>query len=144
MNASRHEQSVFTNCSFRMAKLFNAEFLGCKLVGSSFDEADLSALVISRGDWSYVTLQFHDLRGRDLRGVRFAEADLYECNLERVDLRDADLTRANLLNARLAKADLRGANLEGIDLSALDLEGVRLDVAQAVQLARAHGVIVDS
>ena len=80
---------------------------------------------------------------RGLRGVRLVEVDLYECNLEKCDLRDADLTHANLEKTRLAGADLRGANVEGIDLAVLDLRGVRLDVAEAVALARALGARVE-
>lgn len=47
-----------------------------------------------------------------------------------------------LAQCKLTGADLRDAKLEGIDLKSLDLKGVRLDVEQAVLLARSMGAKV--
>lgn len=57
-------------------------------------------------------------------------------------MRGADLSRVQLAQCKLAGADLRDAKLEGIDLKSLDLKGVRLDVEQAVLLARSMGAKV--
>lgn len=142
-NGSEHQRSAFLNCKFRKANLFLCRFDGCKLTGTSFEEAKLDGMIVQGGDWSYVNLRHHSLKELDLQGVRFAEAELYGCNLEKVDLRDADLTRANLQKARLSGADLRGANVEGVNLEVLDLLKVKLDLAQCVALARSHGAIVE-
>lgn len=45
--------------------------------------------------------------------------------------------------AVLSGADLRGANVTGVDLAALRLDGATLDVAQAVQVARGLGAVVE-
>ena len=42
-----------------------------------------------------------------------------------------------------AGLDLREADLHAVDLRNWDLTGVRLDLAQAVQLVRSYGAIVD-
>ena len=39
--------------------------------------------------------------------------------------------------------DLRGAIVDGVDLASLDLRNVRLDIAQAVALARSLGALVE-
>src|SRR5215210_2584766 len=56
---------------------------------------------------------------------------------------EPDLTRANLSRARLRGADLRSASVDGVDLSSLDLKDVKLDVGQAILLARCLGAEVD-
>jgi uncharacterized protein YjbI with pentapeptide repeats len=43
----------------------------------------------------------------------------------------------------LAEADLRTAELGGVDLREARLHDARLDLAGAVALAEAHGVVVD-
>jgi fluoroquinolone resistance protein len=44
---------------------------------------------------------------------------------------------------KLHGADLRGALLDGIDFKALDIKGARLDITQAVLLARSFGAKID-
>ena len=38
---------------------------------------------------------------------------------------------------------LRGASADAVDWRAFELTGVRLDLGQAVQVARAHGALVE-
>ena len=143
LNASVHEGSAFLRCTFRRASLMLAEFRGCKMTGSVFESAVLRPLTVEGGDWSYVRLRGADLRGVSFRGVRLAEADLSEADLSGCDFRDADLSHATLRNAVLSGADLRGARVVGVDLAALRLGGAVLDVAQAVQVARGLGAVVE-
>jgi fluoroquinolone resistance protein len=56
---------------------------------------------------------------------------------------DADLTISNLDQARLKGADLRCATVDGVDLGTPDLHEVRLDLMQAVAVARSLGAFVD-
>lgn len=142
-SASVHRGSAFTNCTFRMAKLFGVQFIECKLTGSTFEQADLTSFVADGGEWSYVNLRHQSLTGRGFKGLRLVNADLYGCDLRNADLRGADLSSANVGQVQLRGADLRGATLDGIDLAALDLNGVRIDLAQAIAVAQAHGAIVD-
>ena len=44
---------------------------------------------------------------------------------------------------RLRGADLRGAVLDGCDVDGVDWKDVRIDLAQAVLLARARGAVVE-
>jgi fluoroquinolone resistance protein len=142
-NASQHTRSAFLNCQFRMANLFSTKFVECKMTGSSFEESNLDALTIQGGDWSYTHLRFHRLKGLNLRDVSFVEADLYECNLEKCDFQNADLSRAVLAHAILTHADLRGAKVDAVDWRSFDLTNVRLDLVQAVDVARAFGAKVE-
>lgn len=138
-----HRGSAFLRCTFRRANLFDATFVGCKMTGSEFVECDLRPLHVEGGDWSYVRLRHADLRGVSFRGVKLAEADLTAADLTACDLREADLSYVTLREAKLDGADLRGATVTGVDLSSLDLRGAVIDVAQAVQVARGLGAVVE-
>ena len=115
--AARFERCAFLRCNFRRTRFFGTHLLGCKLSGSTFIECDYTALTVEGGDWSYVLMRSARLEGICLGGVR--------------------------LRAKLRGADLRGANLEGVDLKGLDFSDASIDIAQAVQIARAFGAIVE-
>ena len=143
MAGSRHEGTAFLSCRFDRAKLFDVSWTGCKLTGSQFPGATMRPLTSVESDWSYASLRGVDLSGADFSGQKLTEADLTD-----TDLRDSDLSRADLRHARLQTtlvrgADLRGADTEGVNWRGFDPTGVRLDLGQAVALARAHGALVD-
>lgn len=139
LNGSVHEGSSFVNCRFAGANLFTALFKDCKMTGSGFEGADLRGFTITGGDWSFVNLRNHSLKGQKLTGVLLQEADLYGCDLQKADLRKADLTRAVLANAQTAGMDIRGAKVEGLDFMAFPVRGVRMDLDQAVLFAQSFG-----
>ena len=80
--------------------------------------------------------------GSDLSGQRFREADLTDADLRECDLTGADLDRARLQSTKLRGADLRGASMDEVNWRGFELTGVRIDLVQAVQFARAHGALV--
>ena len=69
-----------------------------------------------------------DIRGIDLSGTNFDNADLTcaklaECNLSRATFRGANLTSASLWHAECKDAVFDGANLEEADLDYSNLDG---------------------
>ena len=142
LGGSRHHGTAFLSCRFDRARLFDATLEGCKLTGSWFPGAELRPLTATECDWSYTSLRGVDLSAQLLAGQRFREADLTDADLRGTDLSAADLDRARLQGAKLRGADLRGASTEELDWRSFELAGVRIDVAQAVQFARAHGARV--
>ncbi|HKG51962.1 MAG TPA: pentapeptide repeat-containing protein [Actinomycetales bacterium] len=143
LNASRHEGTGFVQCSFENVSWFDAELVGCKLLGSQFTRCSLRPLRGRGGSWSFVQLAGADLGGLDLQGVQLVEADLSEADLSGASLRDCDLSRADLRAARLDGADLRGTSLHGVDPLGPRWGGARLDLSQAVTLAEALGTVVE-
>jgi uncharacterized protein YjbI with pentapeptide repeats len=93
-------------------------------------------------DWSYTALRGADLSALFLSGQRFREADLTDADLRGTDLTHADLDRVRLQGTRLRGADLRGASMDEVNWRSFELTGVRVDLVQAVQFARAHGALV--
>ncbi|WP_432957160.1 pentapeptide repeat-containing protein [Micromonospora haikouensis] len=138
-NASRHVDSAFARCVFKRCNLFEAEFTGCKLVGSSFEQCDLRPLRVDGGDWSFVALPGADLRGVRLTDVRMREADLAGADLTGATVTGVDLSGAQLHGSRLLRADLRGSDLSALDPTTVQRAGALIDAEQAVLLARALG-----
>lgn len=143
LNASHHTSAAFLRCHFRRTSMFGATLAGSKLTGSAFEgPCRLRPLTVDGGDWSYVSMRGQDLAGLDLTGVRLTEADLSVADLRGTILRGCDLSLAHFDGAKTAGMDVRDAELAAVDLQAWDLTGVRLDVAQAVLLARQHGAVI--
>ena len=142
LGGSRHLGTAFLACRFDRARLFDARWEGCKLTGSQFPGAFLRPMTSTESDWSYTALRAADLSGLDLSGQRFREADLTDADLRECDLTGADLDRARLQMTKLRGADLRGASMDGVNWRGFDVTGVRLDLVQTVQFARAHGALV--
>jgi uncharacterized protein YjbI with pentapeptide repeats len=142
MAGARHTGSAFLSCRFDRARLFDSVWTGCKLTGSQFPGAVVRPLTTTDSDWSWTSLRGADLSGTDLSGQKLRECDLTDADLRECDLTEADLDRARLVGAKLRGADLRGASTEAVHWRAIDLTGVRLDLVQAVAVARAHGALV--
>jgi uncharacterized protein YjbI with pentapeptide repeats len=144
MGGARHLGTAFLSCRFDRAKLFYVTWEGCKLTGSYFPGVQLPGMTTTDCDWSYTSLRGVDLSGLDLSGQRFREADFTDADLRECDLRNADLDRARLQSTKLRGADLRGASMDEVNWRAFELTGVRLDLVQAMQFARAHGAVIAS
>ena len=142
MSGSRHTGTAFLSCRFDRATLRDVTWEGCKLTGSQFPGAHLRPMTSTDCDWSYVNLRAADLSGLDLSGQRLREADLTDADLRECDLTGADLDRTRLQGTKLRGTDLRGASMEEVNWLSFELTGVRLDLVQAVQVARAHGALV--
>ena len=143
LSHSLHQRSVFVNCTFRRARLRSALFEECRLAGSIFDDADFESVTFRGGDLSGVSFENVDLGGVDMTNVV-----LYGANLTGADFRDATLCGADLRDVQLdrtsfVRADLSGALVGGFDPSAADFTQARVDRDQAVEFAKAFGLIVD-
>lgn len=96
-----------------------------------WDDGSPYRLVVRRQRSGEVLLRSEQdtLAGQDLRGVRWAMADLMDVNLKGADLREADLRSADLRKAYLKGTDLRGTNLAGARLAGARVAGATLEGA---------------
>jgi uncharacterized protein YjbI with pentapeptide repeats len=143
MAGAHHSGTAFLSCRFERARMSNGVLEACKLTGSHFVGAELRPLTATDCDWSWTSLRGVDLSGTDLSAQKLVEADLTDADLRECDLRGADLTNARAHHLKLRGTDLRGASTGGVDWRNVDLKGVRLDVLQAVQVARTYGALVE-
>ncbi|GAB4059715.1 pentapeptide repeat-containing protein [Catellatospora paridis] len=139
-NASRHADSAFLRCSFLRCNLFEAEFTGCKLTGSVFEQCTLRPLRVIGGDWSFVNLSDADLRGVTFSGVRMREADLTSALCDGATISAVDLSGAHLTRAKLNRCDLRGSDLTALHPNEVELRDAVIDPAQAVVIAQSLGL----
>ncbi|MBB5872447.1 uncharacterized protein YjbI with pentapeptide repeats [Allocatelliglobosispora scoriae] len=139
-NASRHTDSAFLRCTFKRCNLFEAEFVGCKLVGSSFTESAVRPMRITGGDWSFVGLAGADLRGVTITGTRMREVDLTAANCTDAVIVDTDLSGGQLHSAKFGGCDLRGSDLTALDPTLVELRGAVINSDQAIIIAQALGL----
>jgi fluoroquinolone resistance protein len=141
-NASRHTDTAFLRCQFTRCVLFDAEFTGCKMIGSTVHETTLRPLRVIGGDWSFTGLRECDLRGVTIDRVRMREADLTGADCTGAVLTNVDLSGAQLARVRFARCDLRGSDLTALDPTTVDLSGAVIDAAQAIVIAQLLGLQV--
>jgi uncharacterized protein YjbI with pentapeptide repeats len=92
------------------------------------------------------SLARHDLRGLDLSGVCFDNADLTEaklagCNLSRATFRNANLTDASLWQTDCKDAVFDGALLDATDLDLANLDGASFKGARLKKAILPNGKV---
>jgi uncharacterized protein YjbI with pentapeptide repeats len=139
---SEHHASAFRNCKFERTMLWHSTFRQCSMLGSVFVQCRLRPATFDEVDFTLAALGGNDLRGVDFSGCRLRETSLVEADLRKVVLCGADLGGARTVGARLDEADLRGATVDPSLWTMASLTGARIDVAQALAYAVAHGLDV--
>jgi uncharacterized protein YjbI with pentapeptide repeats len=123
--ASRGEQ--------RCTQLQDARFIGARLQGASFYQAQMQHAGFMEAQLQGATLDF-----AELQEANFSNAQLQGASLDLVKLQGAALRGANLQAAKLFRADLRVP-----DLSSAQLQGTVLDEAEmhaaSLQYAQLQG-----
>lgn len=142
-------------CRFTRCDLSNAS-----LADSAFEDVHFSACKLVGVDFAQVRRVSFEARFVDcsLRLARFSGMSLRTVTFERCDLRDVDFAEADCRGVRFVECDLRGALFEQTNLRKADLtsargvridpqqnrvEGARVDLAVAIAIAEAHGLIVE-
>lgn len=141
---SEHRGSAFRNCNFHLTTLWHSTFRQCSMLGSVFVQCRLRPLRLEEVDFTLAVLGGNDLRGVDFSGCRLREANLVEADLRKTRLCGTDLTGARTTGTRMADADLRGAIVDPSLWTTASLPGARVDIAQALAYAAAHGLRLDS
>jgi uncharacterized protein YjbI with pentapeptide repeats len=144
LSESQHRGSAFRNCRFERTTLWHSIFAQCSMLGSVFVQCRLRPITFDEVDFTLAALGGNDLRGVDLSGCRLREASLVETDLRKAVLRGADLSGARTTGTRLDDADLRGAIADPALWRTATLSGVRVDIAQAMAFALAHGLRLDA
>ena len=139
---SVHLGSAFRNCRFLRTTLWHSTFRNCSMLGSTFEHCRLRPAVFDEVDFTLAVLGAADLRGVDLSGCRLRETSLVQADLRKAVLRGADLTGARTGGLRLEQADLRGARIDPTLWTTAACRGAKIDVAQALAFAVAHGLDV--
>ncbi|MCB0924906.1 MAG: pentapeptide repeat-containing protein [Mycobacterium sp.] len=139
---SVHRGSAFRNCRFVRTTLWHSTFHHCSLLGSTFEDCRLRPITVEEVDFTLAVLAGADLRGVDLSGCRLREASLVGADLRKAVLSNADLSGARTQGLKLDEADLRGARIDPTLWTTAACRKARIDIAQALAFAVAHGLDV--
>jgi uncharacterized protein YjbI with pentapeptide repeats len=140
LSDSVHLGSAFRNCRFIRSTLWHSTFRNCSMLGSTFENCRMRPIVCEEVDFTLAVLAGADLRGVDLSGCRLREASLVRADLRKAVLRGSDLSGVRTQGLRLEEADLRGARIDATLWTSAACRGARIDVAQALAFAVAHGL----
>ncbi len=140
---TRFDACDLSAAGWEKAHIRRGELVGCRLLGTSLIEAQIEDVLVEDCNAEgalFVSARFRSVRFEHctLRSASFAGADLRD-----VVFRECDLGQADLRGAKLKGTDLRGSTLEGMQVSAPDLRGAIVEPAQAVQVARLLGIVVE-
>ncbi|WP_337399782.1 pentapeptide repeat-containing protein [Congzhengia sp.] len=140
----------FQNCNFSNSNLQDAyfercQFQFCKCIGTNFHGSVLKHVAALQS-----SIQFADFGGTKLTNVLFRETDLTESSfaessLKQTEFQNSRLIKINFFKTPLAGIDFAKNEFAGPVLSSppFELQGAKVNAAQAVDLARLLGVIVE-
>lgn len=101
------------------------DFTAARLRETSFQRATLDRATLTGVDGYRARFISATLKGAQLDGAVFSDADFTKADLEGASLKEADLRRAKFFRANLRGADLSGAKTQGADFLNADLSGAR-------------------
>jgi len=143
MVRSEHRRTAFVACSFNRTRVTGMVLEDCKLAGSTFVDVLLKSLSVrGGGDFSAVSFGAADMRELDLSDAKLVGANLTGARLDKGSLARANLTDVRWGDTSLCDVDLRGATFNTLDPRRVTLTGARVEVDQAVLLARTLGLII--
>jgi hypothetical protein len=138
MGGVRNSGTAFLSCRFDRARLFDVIWDGCKLTPRRAAAADDHA----DSDWSWTLLRGADLSGLVLAGPAVPGGRPDRGRSAQVRRPPAGPPGEPASGGGSGVLLLRGASTGAVDWRAFEVTGPRLDLVQAVQVARAHGAPV--
>jgi uncharacterized protein YjbI with pentapeptide repeats len=146
-------ETVFTQVSFREARLARLEILDCEI-----QEVDFSNCELERANITRVQFKNSKLLGLNARFASFNDVVFKDCNLNLADfgkarfqkvsfenclLQDLQLSGASFKQVRFQNCDLKGLDLSDVIHQQLDLRSSRIEGFRA-GLKELKGLIMDS
>ena len=112
-------------------------FDGCNFSGANLSESVHAGSAFRNCTFARTTLWHSTFRNCSMMGSVFTE-----CRLRPAIFDEVDFTLAMLGGADLRGLDLSGCRLREVSLVESDLRGARIDIAQGLAFAAAHGLDV--
>jgi len=138
----------FVGCDLSNAVIRNldatrVEFLNCRLVGLVANASRLQSVLFNTCNARFAQFSESRLRHCDFRSTHLGDSVLTRAELAETRLTETILRLADLTGIRFDALDLRNCEIEGLQLRIEDLRGARVTAAQAIDLARLMGVVID-
>jgi uncharacterized protein YjbI with pentapeptide repeats len=132
-----------SNVRIRSLEMTRVEFIRCRLVGLVAPKSRWQSVLLDTANARFAQLNDSRLRRCELRETHFGEAVLSRCELAETRLVQSILRQADLTGTHLNGIDLRSDNIEGMQVNVEDLRGARVSAAQALELTRLLGVVIE-
>jgi uncharacterized protein YjbI with pentapeptide repeats len=132
----------FSSTNWENPRLRRVEFIGCRLLGVQWLEAQCDDVLFKDCILEGAVLVNTIYNAVHFEKCNLRSAILEESNLSGVVFSNCDLTNASLRASTLYKTDLRGSILNGVQANPQDLRGAIIEPAQAIQVVGLLGVKV--
>ena len=132
-----------SNARIRSFEATRVEFIRCRLVGLVAPKSQWLSVLLDTGNARFAQLNDSRLRRCEFRETHLGEAVLSRCDLAETRFAQSILRQADLTGTRLKNLDLRSDDIEGIQVAVEDLRGARISAAQALELTRLLGVVIE-
>lgn len=132
------------NANFERSHMSSVSILGSKFLSANFNNVSGFDIEISETMLDYASLHCMDLCKRELKKIRFVDADLSGCDFRKSTFIECDLSGAEMRSVQMEGADLREANLGDIKFNDAvhSFQGAVISKKQAGNLLLQCGLIV--
>ena len=132
-----------SNARIRSFEATRVEFVRCRMVGLVTPKSQWLSVLLDTGNARFAQLNDGRMRRSEFRETHLGEAVLSRCELAESRFVQTILRQADLTGTRLNGVDLRGCDIEGLQVAVEDLRGARVSAAQALELTRLLGVVIE-
>lgn len=139
-NASQHNKTAFTNCTFKRSNMFATKFIDCDLMGSMFNESFFENVDISYGRWQYVDFRMLDLKNHKFENVDFSYSDFTAADMTKCIFDRCKLIGVILRESILTDCDISNSTIGAIDYNNVILKDIIIETYQAVDIVTSLGV----
>lgn len=153
LREARFERCDLTTALFINASAYDLAFDQCQLQGTDFSNCDFSlpirgASTLAGFSMTDCNFAFGDLSNTYLQGCvltnnRMIDVLAHNCSLADADLSGSDISGLTGQGLDLSGADLRGASFNTLDPRRVSLAGVRMGLAQGLQILESLEIVVD-
>jgi len=131
-----------SNCSWKNSYFRDTVFFECKGDGSDFSQSSFIHASINGGSYHYGNFSATLWKLSEIKNSEFEDSFFSEAKFKNTVFDQLNLIRTDFFKAQLKGMDLSSCLIDGISVSDTfkELNGLRLNVEQAVVIARLLGV----
>lgn len=136
------EHCDMSNIEMTDGSIMRAQFIGCKLVGSKFDNNHMKDVLFKDSVCSYANFSYSKLQNVAFEKCRIEEGVFQEVNHKNLGFMENIMNNAYFNKTPLNKIDFTTCEINGLNAEIPDLEGAVVTTMQALDLAQILRLVI--